>query len=387
MPTGLFPLPWWGYLIVLAVLTHATIISVTIFLHRAQAHRALKLHPLLSHGFRLWLWLTTGMVTREWIAVHRKHHACCDADQDPHSPQLMGISRVLWQGAELYRQALKDPSLIGRFGRGAPDDWIERHLYSRHASAGLLVMLAADLICFGAIGLSLWALQMIWIPFWAAGVINGLGHWSGYRNFETADASRNLLPVGILIGGEELHNNHHAAPASARMSCRWFELDLGWIYIRGLSLLGLVEIQQASLLRRMPDDLSPQSWHNRVAILRLYGKRVVLPIVRQECRSASRASRRMLKQTRWLMLREKVKLNDAQRASLDRSLALSLPLATVYEFQNRLRELWRLPGRSSERLKSALEEWCQDARQAGIGALSEFADILTRAQQEDPATD
>ncbi|MFC6671998.1 fatty acid desaturase [Marinobacterium aestuariivivens] len=386
MLDGLFPLPWWGYVIALLALTHGTIVSVTIFLHRAQAHRSLTLHPAISHLFRFWLWLTTGMVTREWVAIHRKHHAHCDADGDPHSPQLLGISRVLWRGAELYRQAAKgDDAMLERYGQGTPDDWLERHLYSRHRSLGLGLMLLIDLLCFGVPGLSIWALQMAWIPFFAAGVINGLGHWGGYRNFETADASTNLLPFAVLIGGEELHNNHHAAPASPRLSFRWFELDIGWAYIRLLSWLRLARIRQTGLLPKLAADLSPRTWSSRLHVLSVYGKRVLLPLLKRECRGATRAQRRLLKRARWLMLREKRKLTEQQRHCLDRSLSLSRRLAIAYDYQLRLRALWQLPGRSTDKLRLALQDWCQDARQSGIDSLAEFAELVLRAQQRDPA--
>ncbi|NVK40263.1 MAG: transposase [Oceanospirillaceae bacterium] len=381
MLDGLFPLPWWGYVLVLLALTHGTIVSVTIFLHRAQAHRSLQLHPALSHLFRFWLWLTTGMITREWIAVHRKHHAHCDSDGDPHSPQLQGISRVFWQGAELYQQASKDQDSLQRFGKGAPDDWLERHLYSRHPSLGITLMLTIDLLCFGIVGLSIWALQMAWIPFFAAGVINGLGHWGGYRNFETADASRNLLPFAVLIGGEELHNNHHAAPASPRLSCRWYELDIGWCYIRLLAWLRLIRIREAGLLPRLAHGLSARTWSSRFHVLSLYGRQVVLPILQQECRSTNRTRRRLLKRTRWLLLREKRKMNEAQRRCLEHSLSLSKRLATAYEYQLRLRALWHQPGRSSDKLRHAVHDWCQDARRSGVEALAEFAEQLLQAQQ------
>jgi len=374
MLTGLFILPWWGYLLVALILTHLTIVSVTVFLHRAQAHRSVTLHPLPAHLMRFWLWLTTGMVTKEWVAIHRKHHAFCDIQQDPHSPQVRGIGKVLWQGVELYRGALDDEELLQRFGKGTPDDWIERRLYSRFPCIGIGLMLVIDLLCFGAIGLTIWAVQMIWIPFWAAGVINGLGHWMGYRNFETEDASRNLLPLGLLIGGEELHNNHHAAPLSARLSCRWFEFDIGWFYIRALVLLRLAKVRRGSLIQKQP--LDPAAALNRLQLLRLYGRQVLLPTLKLESRQHGRAGRRLLKRARWLLLREKHRLTAAQRSRVDSSLSMSTRLATVYEFQRRLRDIWHLPERSGERLGSALREWCEDARTTGVAALEEFAERL-----------
>src|SRR5512134_764769 len=220
---GLMPLPWWGYVVVALALTHVTIAAVTIYLHRHSAHRALDLHPAVSHFFRFWLWLTTGMVTREWAAVHRKHHAKVETPEDPHSPKVYGLKKVLLEGSELYRGAVADAETIAKYGHGAPDDWLERNLYSRHQVLGVALMLVIDLVLFGALGATVWAVQMAWIPLFAAGVINGVGHYSGYRNFQTEDTSTNIVPWGVLIGGEELHNNHHAYASSARLSSKWFE--------------------------------------------------------------------------------------------------------------------------------------------------------------------
>ena len=234
MYTGLIHLPWWGFLLVALALTHITIAAVTIFLHRHQAHRSLELGALPAHFFRLWLWLTTGMVTKEWVAIHRKHHAKCDTPEDPHSPQTRGLRKVLTEGAELYRAEASNPETLARYGQGTPDDWLERHVYAAHPLGGILLTLALDVLCFGPLGLTLWAIQMVWIPFWAAGVINGLGHYWGYRNFNCTDASTNLIPWGILVGGEELHNNHHAFANSAKLSNKWYEFDIGWAYIRAM---------------------------------------------------------------------------------------------------------------------------------------------------------
>jgi stearoyl-CoA desaturase (Delta-9 desaturase) len=241
--SGIFALPWWGYGIVVLALTHISIAAVTIFLHRHQAHRALDLSPSVSHFFRLWLWLTTGMVTKEWVAIHRKHHAKCEQEGDPHSPYMHGLGKVFWEGAELYRQESRNPETIDRYGHLTPDDWIEKNIYARHSAKGLALMLVINVMLFGPIGLTIWAIQMLWIPVLAAGVINGVGHYWGYRNFETPDASTNILPWGIIIGGEELHNNHHAYPTSAKLSSAWYELDIGWMYIRILEILGLANVK------------------------------------------------------------------------------------------------------------------------------------------------
>jgi stearoyl-CoA desaturase (delta-9 desaturase) len=224
------------------IVTHITIVSVTLFLHRGQAHKGIEFHPILGHFMRCWLWLTTGMVTKQWVAIHRKHHAFSDKDGDPHSPLVYGIKRVFFKGAGLYHQASKDTDMINKFGVGTPDDWIERNIYTPHSRLGILLMLVIDLVLFGPWGFIVWGVQMLWIPFWAAGVINGIGHWWGYKNGTTRDNSRNISPWGIIIGGEELHNNHHLNPASVQLSRRWFELDLGYIWLRLFTVLGLAKI-------------------------------------------------------------------------------------------------------------------------------------------------
>lgn len=224
------------------ILTHITIVAVTCFLHRSQAHKSVTFHPIVSHFFRLWLWLTTGMVTKQWVAIHRKHHSVTDKEGDPHSPHVYGIWHVLFKGAGLYHDASKNTKMVDNFGKGTPDDWLEHNVYSKHSKIGIMLMLAIDVLLFGYWGFLIWSIQMIWIPFWAAGVVNGLGHWLGYRNSETKDKSTNLSFIGIVIGGEELHNNHHMTPASAKLSKRWFEFDIGWFYIKTLSLLGLATV-------------------------------------------------------------------------------------------------------------------------------------------------
>src|SRR3989344_1934460 len=244
MLEGLIVLPWWGYIIVALVFTHITIAAVTIFLHRHQAHRALVLHPIVSHFFRCWLWLTTGMVTKEWAAIHRKHHAKVETPEDPHSPQQYGIGTVMWQGSELYRKEAKNRETLERYGHGTPDDWVERHVYTGRSKHGIALMFAINVVLFGPIGITIWAIQMIWIPVFAAGIINGIGHYWGYRNFEVADASTNIFPWGILIGGEELHNNHHTFGSSAKLSSKWWEFDIGWLYFRLMETVGLAKVKK-----------------------------------------------------------------------------------------------------------------------------------------------
>ena len=225
------------------VMVQITIACVTLYLHRSQTHRAVQFHPAVNHFMRFWLWLTTGMVTKQWVAIHRKHHQAADTEQDPHSPKIYGIRRVLFGGAFLYNTASKNKLMVERLGQGTPNDWIEENLYTPHSRLGILLMLIIDLLLFGSWGFLVWGVQMIWIPFHAAGLINGLGHWWGYKNGPTKDHSRNILPWGIWIGGEELHSNHHADISNPKFSQKWWEFDIGWFYIRTLSMLGLAKVR------------------------------------------------------------------------------------------------------------------------------------------------
>jgi stearoyl-CoA desaturase (delta-9 desaturase) len=377
---GLLTLPTWGYIAAALALTHVTIASVTIFLHRHQAHRALSLHPAVSHFFRFWLWLTTGMVTREWVAVHRKHHARCEAEEDPHSPQHKGIWRVLFAGAWLYRDEAAKTETIEAFGAGTPDDWLERNVYGKHRFLGIGIMLAIDVLLFGAVGLAIFAVQMVWIPFWAAGVINGVGHYWGYRNFETQDASRNIVPFGVLIGGEELHNNHHAYGSSAKLSNKWWEFDIGWMYIRILEMLGLASVRrtaprtQFAAGRPVVDmDMLVAVVTNRFHVLKLYGNRVVRPVIRAEARALGGEARRGLRRIRSLILREEAALDVAHRRHLEEVLRDNATLQTIYDFKLRLKALWTQQAKGQQELLARLQAWCADAESSGIAALEEFA--------------
>ncbi len=362
------------------VLTHITIVSVTVFLHRAQAHRALDLHPAVSHFFRFWLWLTTGMVTREWVAVHRRHHAKCETPDDPHSPKVLGLRKVLAEGAELYKAAAADPETVARYSHGTPDDWIERNLYSRYTWHGLGLMLIVDLLLFGVYGITVWAVQMLWIPVFAAGVINGVGHYFGYRNFESPDAATNILPWGILIGGEELHNNHHAFPSSARLSSKPWELDVGWGYIRLLSWLGLARVRRiAPEPRVIPDkqqvdlDTLRAVIVGRMHVFARYTREVLTPVSRVELCRSERHCRRLFRRTKRLLARDASRLDAAARGRLEQLLAQSQSLATVYQYRERLRELWERTTPSQDALLKSLQDWCQQAEATGIQALERFA--------------
>ncbi|MEX2524300.1 MAG: fatty acid desaturase [Gammaproteobacteria bacterium] len=376
-------LPVWAYILITLALTHITIVAVTVFLHRHQAHRALDLHPLVSHFFRFWLWLTTGMTTKGWVATHRKHHAWVESEEDPHSPRVKGINEVLWRGTELYRLQAYNPETLAQYGHGTPDDWLERNLYHRFSSYGIVLMLAVDLALFGAIGLTIWAVQMIWIPFFAAGVINGLGHWWGYRNFEPADGSTNIIPFGALIGGEELHNNHHAFAGSARFSCRWYEVDLGWYYIRLMQALGLARVRR--LAPRPAFDRNKTGVDldtvravvsNRFHVMSHYTRDVVKRVYKEEKTRADSAYRRLLKRSKGLLTRNEALLDERSRQHLETVLAGSPSLQVVYEYSQRLQDLWRQRSLSQEYLLHALQDWCRQAEQTGIKALEDFARSL-----------
>lgn len=386
MFNGFFDLPWWGYVVVALVLTHITIAAVTIFLHRHQAHRALDLHPIPSHFFRFWLWLTTGMVTKEWAAIHRKHHAKCETEEDPHSPQTRGLRKVLWEGAELYRAEAKNQETLQRYGHGTPDDWLERNVY-RHSVLGVSIMLVIDVIAFGALGLTIWAVQMVWIPFWAAGIVNGVGHYWGYRNYDCVDASRNISPWGILIGGEELHNNHHSFATSAKLSSKWYEFDIGWMYIRILEILGLAKVKKTipqpkfGEAKAVPDfDTLQAIVTHRYDVMMRYVRSL-----RQVCAEEARRLKaahgpaldvRALR--RWVLSGEAGNLKDEQRQQLEVVVKESPALATVLSMREELTALWARSNASREQLLAQLQDWIARAEQSGIRQLQEFSLSLRR---------
>ncbi len=339
---GLLDLSAWGYFWVAVGFTHLTIAGVTIFLHRCQAHRALTLHPIISHIFRLWLWLSTGMETKAWAAIHRKHHARCETPDDPHSPQVLGLATVLSEGAELYRREAKNQETLDRYGQGTPDDWLERRLYTPHSAKGILLMLVLNVWLLGVPGICIWALQMAWIPISAAGIINGVGHYWGYRNFDSEDASTNISPWGILIGGEELHNNHHTYPTSAKLSVKPWEFDLGWFYIKSLSLLGLAKVKrsvpQPKIIpgRRVIDAEGLNALlSNRIQVMTTYSRKVISPLFQQKEQ-----------------------------------------LQSAYHFKEQLQLIWSKTTATQKELIDALQDWCHQAEATGIQKLQDFVAYL-----------
>ena len=343
--SGVFDLPWWGHVIVALGLTHITIVAVTVFLHRHQSHRALDLHPAVSHFFRLWLWLTTGMVTKEWAAIHRKHHAKVETPEDPHSPQVLGINRVLWGGVMLYVKEARNRATIERYGHGTPDDWLERQVYSRYLKLGLTLTGVVDVVLFGIVpGALIFVTQIAWIPFWAAGVINGIGHYWGYRNWPTGDASTNIVPWGILIGGEELHNNHHAFTTSAKLSSKWYEFDIGWMYIRILEALGLAKVKRVA---PVPRFAAPPVIPNLQTLQAVITHRYDV-----QARYA-----RTLKG-----------IGAGERDAHVRQ--------TMHSMGGELKTLWERSAASKEQLVRRLQDWCQRAEASGIRPLVEFSQRL-----------
>jgi stearoyl-CoA desaturase (delta-9 desaturase) len=388
LAAGALSLPWWGIVLAALAMIFMTTLSVTLYLHRDQTHRGLDLHPLVSHPMRLWLWMTTGINTREWVAVHRKHHARCETEEDPHSPVVLGLKRVLLEGAELYQAEAKNPETVEKYGRGAPNDWIERKLYSRFGFVGIGSMLVIDILLFGAIGVTVWAAQMAAMPVMSAGVINGIGHYWGYRNFECKDAATNISPWGIWFGGEELHNNHHAYPSSAKFALRRGEFDVGWAVIRALERVGLAKVRRVA-----PVPAHVEREHldlegvraiivARLHVLRDYTRTVTLPTLRAEWDGAPW---RMWRRAKAALTRETMLLDDAARAHLDELIERSDMLKTVHAFRVRLTQLWESSSASNEKLVADFREWIHEAEQSGIDALEKFANRL-RGYHVAPAT-
>ena len=380
---GYFDMSLMTVIFLTLLLTHITITSVTIYLHRFSAHRAIQLHPIVQHFFRFWLWLTTSTITKEWTAVHRKHHAKVETSEDPHSPKIAGIKTVLLQGAELYRKEAKNQQTLEQYGKGTPDDWIEHNIYTKQRNFGPVIMLMINLFLFGPIGLTVWAVQMMWIPIFAAGIINGAGHHWGYRNFESQDQSTNIIPWGLFIGGEELHNNHHAYPNSAKLSHHKWEIDLGWIYIKTLSFLGLAKIV----------SLPPKAIHNknkfeidmdtikailssRLQLIEQYKKRVVTPLVEKEKAQASKQYNQLFRRAKSLLIRERTLVNERDQIDLYQLWKLSPSLKTAYEFKEQLQQVWEKTTINKNEMVQLLVQWCHEAERSGIQSLQEFAMIL-----------
>ncbi len=388
LANGLLAASWWQIVLYTLVTTHITIASVTIYLHRQQAHRAMDLHAIPAHFFRLWLWLGTGQVTKEWVSIHRKHHAKCETAEDPHSPQTYGIKKVFWQGAELYRAESKNKETMTRYGHGTPSDWIERNLYTPYSWQGVGLMMIINLALFGAAGLAVWAVQMMWIPVTAAGIVNGIGHYWGYRNFETPDASTNVSPWGIMIGGEELHNNHHTYPTSAKFSVKPYEFDIGWIYIRGLERLGLATVKkvppklQLGTIQPVADEKTLEALiAHRYEVMAGFARELRRAVQAEiELIKAKKGDASMLRAAnRWLH-RDDDKVPDAARPKLAQARVEHPVLDKMVTMREELRQMWMSTSASREQLATDLAAWCHRAEKSGIAALREFSMKLRAAR-------
>ncbi len=386
---GLLHFSWLQVLVVTLVFTHITIAAVTIYLHRHSAHRALDLHPIVSHFFRFWLWLTTGQVTKEWTAVHRKHHAKCEQAEDPHSPHVHGIRTVLFTGAELYRIEAKNQETLDRYGHGTPDDWIERNLYTRFSWQGVALMLIVNLALFGALGLTVWAVQMMWIPITAAGIINGAAHFWGYRNFEAHDASTNISPWGIIIGGEELHNNHHTYPTSAKLSVKPYEFDIGWMYISILQFCGLAKVKKTppklayGEVRPVADEKTLEALiANRYEVMASYARQM-RGVFRQEVSSAKVDDHVIKVASRWFH-RDAEKVPAEAVSLLSQARAAYPVLDKMVVMREELSQIWLNTSHTREQLAADLQSWCRRAEESGITALRDFSTQL-RAVAVKPA--
>jgi stearoyl-CoA desaturase (Delta-9 desaturase) len=379
---GLTHASGWQIFVYTMVVTHITIAGVTIFLHRCQAHRALDLHALPSHFFRFWLWMTTGMVTKEWAAIHRKHHAKCETEEDPHSPVTRGIDKVVFEGAELYRIEARNTETLEKYGHGTPDDWVERNVYTKHSALGVSILLVINILLFGVLGLTVWAIQMMWIPVTAAGIINGIGHYWGYRNFDCKDASTNILPWGIIIGGEELHNNHHTYGTSAKLSSKWYEFDIGWLYISILSFFGLAKVKKVAPAPRFDRDKLVADLDtlqaivaNRYDVMAKYARslRQVWGDEIANIRAKSALEKKVLNSSKKLLQCEPASLEKAEQQQLSEIFKYSDTLKTMHEMRTELAVLWERSHSSSDQLLDQLRDWCARAEASGIRSLQQFS--------------
>ena len=390
MANGLWDLSWWQLVLYALFTTHITIAAVTIFLHRSQAHRSLDLGPIPSHFFRFWLWLGTGMVTKEWVAIHRKHHAKCETEEDPHSPQTRGLGKVMREGAELYRTEANNAETLKKYGHGTPDDWMERNIYS-HSIFGPSLMLIINVALFGVVGLAIWAVQMVWIPFWAAGVVNGVGHFWGYRNYEATDASTNLSPWGIIIGGEELHNNHHTYPTSAKFSVKPYEFDIGWFYISIMQKLGWAKVKKtpprlrSGEIKPVADELTLEAIiANRYEVMARYAHGVRSTVQQEldalQARKAQKADVSLLKSAQRWLHRDAEKVPANAVGQLAQARAAHPVIDQMLIMREELRQLWLNTSLNREQLTGHLQAWCQRAEASGIAVLKDFSVKLRAAR-------
>jgi len=380
---GLLELGGWQTLLYTLVLTHISIVCVTVYLHRCQAHRAMDMHPALAHFFRFWTWLTTATITKEWVSVHRKHHAKCETEDDPHSPVIKGLKTVLLTGAELYYEEINNQETITRYSKGCPDDWVEKNVYQKYKMLGIAIMFVVNLILLGPIGITVWAIQMIWMPFHAAGIINGIGHAMGYRNFECADAARNITPLAIWIGGEELHNNHHTYPNSAKLSVKKWEFDIGWMYIRTFEILGLVKNVRRGPVAHVDNnkleldfDAAMAAANNRFQIMAKFYQTVIKPVVAEQKKQADNSGRALFKRAKRIIAKEDSLLSDSYRQQLTELTDKNEIMETIYQMKQDLLQVWKKRTANKDDLLNAMQDWCKEAESSGIRALEDFSHTL-----------
>ncbi len=390
---GVLSLTVWQKVLATLIMTQITIASVTLYLHRHSAHNSLDLHPIVSHFFRFWLWLSTGQNTKEWTAIHRKHHAKCETADDPHSPVVKGLKTVLLTGAELYKDEAQNQETLQRFGQRTPEDWVERHIYTPHKLKGIALMAAIDVFFFGLAGITIWAIQMMWIPLFAAGVINGLGHSWGYRNFECKDAATNISPWGFFIGGEELHNNHHTYPNSAKLSVKPWEFDIGWMWITILSTFGLAKaktVAPKAVKVTNKDELDKDSLmaiiHHRFHVLAEYHKNVMIPVIKEQKAAMEKQEKAVFRKARRLLIKEPKLVREQELSKINLMLENNQMIKVIYQKSHELQDIWkRNPGSRLQEKLQELMEWCKQAEQSGIDCLEEFAQSL-RNYSLTPAT-
>jgi len=380
---GLLEWNGWQVLAYTLLMTHISIVTVTVYLHRSMAHRALDMHPILSHFFRFWSWFTTATITKEWVSVHRKHHAKCETEDDPHSPVVKGLDTVLLRGAELYKDAAGNKETTERYGKGCPDDWLENNVYSKYKFGGIFVLFVLNVLMMGPIGITVWAIQMVWMPFHAAGVINGVGHALGYRNFECTDASRNISPVAIWIGGEELHNNHHTYPNSAKLSVKPWEFDIGWGYIWLFEKVGLVKnIRRGPVVHvdaskvELDQDAAQAAANNRFQIMAKFYQQVIKPVVQEQKAQLSEEAPSLYKKAKRLLKKDEGLMTEKYRHQLKELMESDAIMEKLYDMKQELQQVWKKRTASRDEMLKAMQEWCKKAEESGIRALQEFADSL-----------
>jgi len=380
---GLIEFTWLEYVVYTLVVTHITIVCITLYLHRGVCHSAIEIRPVLAHFFRFWLWLTTSMRTADWVAIHRKHHAKVETIEDPHSPAFYGISTVFLQGADLYHEEKNNKETIDKYSQNCPTDWIEEKLYTGRNNLGILLLFIANIILFGVVGIIIWSIQMAWTPIFAAGGINGAGHYWGYRNFDTNDDSTNMSPLALIIGGEELHNNHHAFPTAAKFSLKPWEFDIGWLYIKIFSLLGQVRVKRLAtktIISSPNNSLDSETGYallkSKITVITNYTRNVLKPILYDETRNAKNDIKKLLRQSKNTLARQPNRISNQDTTRLQEIFKECSSLQTVYHLRNQLYDILHARNTEHENFIETLNRWCEDAKSTGIDCLNDFSDSL-----------